>query len=169
MRLRSNRTFLLTDVKHAVQLYVVRPGHGRRGRQLVVDEQRERGGRYLQQVHRVPVVVAVDGPGRVPEPDRVRARPDVDQHVAVDQLGEREVVVLAAVVEEQPGRVPGLEPEVHVHPGVGLQRGQSDERVFRQERDRVHQRRRFLRLLVFGRRVHFGQVFRVCETENVVR
>jgi len=74
----------LTDVEHAVQLYVVRPGHDNRGRHLIVDEQTKHGGRYLQQVYRVPEVVVVAVLGRVPKSDRVRPRTDVDQHVTVD-------------------------------------------------------------------------------------
>jgi len=58
--------------------------------------------------------------------------------VAVDELGEHEVVVLAAVVKEQTGSVFGLETEIYFHPGVGLQRWQTDESVLRQERNRVH-------------------------------
>lgn len=111
---------LLTDIKHPVQLNIVRSRHGRGRHHLIIDDQTKHGGRYLQQVHRVPIVVTVAVLRRVPKSYHVRARPDVDEYVAVDQLGEREVVVLSAVVEEQSRRMLGLEPEVHFHSGVRL-------------------------------------------------
>lgn len=154
----------LTHVEHAVQLNVVRPGHDRGVRHVVVDQQTEHGGRQLEQVHRVPVVVVAAGLGRVAEADGVGAGPDVDQDVPVDELSQHEVVVLAAVVEQHARSVLGLEPEVHVRPGVRLQRRQPDIRVFGQERNGTGQRRRFVRFLVLGRHVHLGQVVRVCRT-----
>jgi len=86
---RNYKTYMndynaLTDVKHPVQLYVVWSGHGHRRHHLIVDEQRKHGGRYLQQVYRVPEVIAVTVLGRVPKSDHVCAGPDVDEHVAVD-------------------------------------------------------------------------------------
>lgn len=109
---------LLTDIEHPVQLNIVRSRHGRGRRYLIVDEQTKHGGRYLQQVYRVPIVVAIAVLRRVPKTYHVRARPDVDEYVAVDQFSECEVVVLSTVVEEQSRRMLGLKPEVHFHSGV---------------------------------------------------
>lgn len=55
----------LTHVEHAVQLHVVRPGYDHGVRHVVVDQQTEHGGRQLKQVHRMPVIVAAAGLGRV--------------------------------------------------------------------------------------------------------